>query len=200
MTKSRVLILKITLFAMFLALGWLLPFLTGQIPQIGNMLLPMHIPVILGGFILGPIFGLILGLVTPLTRTLFFGMPILYPTSLSMAIELATYGFFSGLFFMLFFKKFKMNFILSIYISLIFAMILGRVTWGLSRFIMGLASNNAFTFNAFIAGAFMSAYPGIIIQLIIIPIIMLILYKAHILDKYLVIKEESEVTNDVSNN
>src|SRR5574344_1288892 len=141
MTKSRVLILKITLFAMFLALGWLLPFLTGQIPQIGNMLLPMHIPVILG-------------LVTPLTRTLFFGMPILYPTSLSMSIELATYGFFSGLFFMLFFKKFKMNFILSIYISLILAMILGRVTWGLSRFIMGLASNNAFTFNAFIAGAF----------------------------------------------
>ena len=66
MTKNRVIILKIILFAMFLALGWLLPFLTGQIPQIGNMLLPMHIPVILGGFIFGPVFGLILGIVTPL--------------------------------------------------------------------------------------------------------------------------------------
>jgi len=185
MTKNRVIILKIILFAMFLALGWLLPFLTGQIPQIGNMLLPMHIPVILGGFIFGPVFGLILGIVTPLTRTLFFGMPVLYPTSISMSIELATYGFFSGLFFMFFFKKTKTSFILSVYISLIFAMILGRTTWGLSRFFMGLASNSAFTFSAFMAGAFIYAYPGIILQLILIPSVMFILYRARILDKYL---------------
>lgn len=185
MTKNRVIIIKIVFFAMFLALGWLLPFLTGQIPQIGNMLLPMHIPIILGGFIFGPIFGLVLGIVAPLTRTLFFGMPVLYPTSISMSIELATYGFFSGLFFMFFFKKTKTSFILSVYISLIFAMILGRATWGLSRFFMGLASNGAFTFSAFMAGAFIYAYPGIILQLILIPGTMFILYRAHILDKYL---------------
>ena len=36
---------NLTLTAMFLAVGLLLPFLTGQIPQIGNMLLPMHMAI-----------------------------------------------------------------------------------------------------------------------------------------------------------
>lgn len=37
-----------------LALCLVLPFLTGQIPQIGSALCPMHIPVLLAGFLCGP--------------------------------------------------------------------------------------------------------------------------------------------------
>ena len=61
--------------ALFLALALLLPFLTGQIPQIGSALNPMHIPVLLCGFVCGWPWGLAVGLIAPLLRHLLFGMP-----------------------------------------------------------------------------------------------------------------------------
>lgn len=87
---------KLTWSAMFIALGLVLPFLTGQIPQFGNMLLPMHIPVILCGLICGWRYGAIVGFVLPLLRYALFGMPVLFPTGIAMSFELAAYGFFSG--------------------------------------------------------------------------------------------------------
>ena len=66
---------KIVLSGMFLAIGFVLPFLTGQIQQIGKMLLPMHIPVLLCGLICGAKYGLSVGLLLPLSRSLIFGMP-----------------------------------------------------------------------------------------------------------------------------
>ena len=77
---------------MLLALGLILPLVTGNIPRVGNMLLPMHLPVFLGGLLLGWQYGLILGAVLPLMRSLLFGMPPLYPVALAMTFELATYG------------------------------------------------------------------------------------------------------------
>ena len=91
--------LKITFSAIFLALAFVLPFLTGQIPEIGSMLCPMHIPVILCGFICGWKYGLIVGGVAPILRALTLGMPPLFPVALCMAFELATYGFVSGILF-----------------------------------------------------------------------------------------------------
>ena len=88
--------MKLILAAMFLAIGLLLPFLTGQIRQIGNMLLPMHIPVILCGLICGWQYGLGVGFVLPLLRCVIFGMPVLFPTAVSMSFELAAYGFTDG--------------------------------------------------------------------------------------------------------
>lgn len=41
---------RLVLAAMFLALALVLPFITGQLPQIGNALCPMHFPVLLCGF------------------------------------------------------------------------------------------------------------------------------------------------------
>ncbi len=61
-------ILNLTLAAMFMAIGIVLPFFTGQIPQIGKMLLPMHIPVLLCGLICGWQYGLIVGFVMPFLR------------------------------------------------------------------------------------------------------------------------------------
>ena len=96
MTKYQLQLVKICLAALFLALGWLMPFLTGQIPEFGNMLLPMHIPVMICGFVLGPVYGALIGFITPLTRSLIFGMPPILPTGLAMCFELMTYGFICG--------------------------------------------------------------------------------------------------------
>jgi uncharacterized membrane protein len=57
---------KLTVSAMMLAIALLLPFLTGQLPAIGNMLSPMHIPVLLTGMLCGPIFGFAVGVVAAL--------------------------------------------------------------------------------------------------------------------------------------
>ena len=80
-----------------LALALVLPFLTGQLPQIGNMLCPMHLPVLLCGFLLGWPWGLAVGVTAPLLRSALFGMPPLYPVALAMCLELGCYGLVIGL-------------------------------------------------------------------------------------------------------
>ncbi len=159
---------KLVYAALFLALGLLLPFLTGQIPQIGSALSPMHIPVLLCGFICGWPYGLAVGFITPLLRSVLFGMPPMYPTALAMAFELATYGLIAGILY----ATFKKKDLKAIYCSLIVAMICGRIVWGIARWIMAGLGGNAFTFQAFLAGAITNAVPGIILHLILIPIIM----------------------------
>lgn len=155
---------SITLSALFIALGLVMPFITMQIPSIGSMLLPMHIPVILCGYVLSYKYGLLVGLITPLLRHLIFGMPPLL-TAITMAFELGAYGFFSGLLYR------RMNH--HIYGSLILSMILGRVAWGVaSVLIYGVGE---FGLSAFIAGGFLNAIPGIILQLILIPILVKVL-------------------------
>ena len=87
---------RLTRAAICLALCMVLPFLTGQIPQIGSALSPMHIPVLLGGFLCGPGWAAAVGLVAPLLRFALFGMPPIFPTGLAMSFELAAYGLISG--------------------------------------------------------------------------------------------------------
>ncbi len=171
---------KITLAAMLLALAWVLPFLTGQIPEIGRMLLPMHIPAFLAGLLLGPKYGLMLGFLMPITRSLIFTMPPIYPTATAMAFELAAYGFFSGLLFY-YLNQYKLRFIVNVYISLLVAMLAGRIVWGLVYSMLGLFGN-LFTFQMFITGALIIAWPGMIVQCIIIPIVMQTLKHAELLD------------------
>lgn len=169
--KKRSPVLDLTLSAMFLAVGLLLPFLTGQIKQIGNMLLPMHIPVIMCGLICGWKYGLGVGFIIPLMRSLIWGMPPLYPTAVAMAFELATYGLVVGLLYSL--SRWKC--IISLYRSMLIAMLAGRIVWGIAMiFLLGLGENG-FTWQMFIAGAFTNAIPGIILQLIFIPAMMLVL-------------------------
>ena len=173
MTKSDT--RKITLAAMFLALAFVLPFLTGQIPQIGSMLCPMHLPVLLCGFICGWPWGLVVGFVAPLLRSVTLGMPPLFPTAFCMAFELAAYGAVSGLMHKILPKK-----KISVYGSLIVAMIIGRIVWGCVMFICMSANGGAFTFAAFIAGAFTNAIPGIIVQIILVPILVMVLQNPKI--------------------
>ena len=88
---------KLTYAALFLALAMVLPFLTAQIPEIGSMLSPMHIPVLLCGFLCGWPWGLAVGFIAPPLRSVLFGMPAMFPGAAAMAFELATYGAVSGL-------------------------------------------------------------------------------------------------------
>ena len=165
---------KLVLSAMVLALGLVLPLLTGQIPQIGSALLPMHIPVLLCGLICGWQYGAVVGFITPLLRSVTFGMPPLYPTAIAMAFELCTYGLVSGLLY----AKLRCKGLVRIYGALIGAMIAGRVVWGIVQMILLGIRGNAFTWQAFLAGAVLNAIPGIIVQLILIPAILFALEKA----------------------
>lgn len=171
--KKRNPVLNLTLAAMFLAMGLLLPFLTGQIQHIGNMMLPMHIPVIMCGLICGWKYGLAVGAVIPILRSLIFTMPPMYPQAIAMAFELAAYGFVVGLLY----ERSRWKCIISLYRSMLIAMIAGRIVWGISEiFLLGLGENG-FTWEAFMAGAFLNAFPGIILQLVFIPAMMLVLNK-----------------------
>ena len=169
-------ILKMVLAALCLALAYVLPFLTGQIPEIGSMLCPMHIPVLLCGFICGWPWGLVVGAIAPILRSLTLGMPPLFPTALCMAFELAAYGAIAGLMHKILPKKKPY-----IYCSLLIAMIAGRVVWGTVMFICLGISGGGFTFAAFLAGAITNAIPGIIVQIILIPILVMVLENPKIL-------------------
>lgn len=174
MKQKRV--LSLVLAAMFLAVGLILPFLTGQIPQIGKMLLPMHIPVLLCGFICGWQYGLIIGFILPLMRSMLFGMPVLYPMAVAMAFELATYGYLAGFLF----GKARWQCIRSLYRCLIAAMVGGRIVWGIVEVILLGFGENGFTFHMFIAGSLLNAIPGIILQLVFVPAMMLALDKTKL--------------------
>lgn len=166
-------VLKMVWAAMFLAIAYVLPFLTGQIPEIGNMLCPMHIPVLLCGFICGWPWGLAVGFAAPLLRSMMLGMPPFFPKAICMAFELATYGLIAGILYKVLPKK-----KISIYATLLGAMVVGRIVWGTAMFIcMGL-SGGAFGWKAFLAGAVTNAVPGIIIQIVLIPILIMALEKA----------------------
>lgn len=164
---------NLTFSAMFLAIGMVLPFLTGQIPQIGSMMLPMHIPVLLCGLICGWQYGAVLGFILPLIRYFIFGMPVIFPTGLAMAFELMTYGFVAGFLY----EMSRWKCIVSLYRSLIAAMAAGRFVWGMAQMILLGISGGAFTMTMFLTGALFNAVPGIIIQLILIPAVMIALKK-----------------------
>ncbi len=164
---------KLTYAALFLALALVLPFLTGQIPQIGSALSPMHIPVLLCGFLVGWPWGLAVGYIAPLLRSVIFGMPVMVPGAVAMAFELAVYGLVSGILYRLLPKK-KW----SIYVTLVVAMLAGRVVWGIARLIIAGLSGNSFTWALFLAGAFTNAIPGIILHIVLIPVIVMVLERA----------------------
>lgn len=168
---------KITLMALFLALGMVLPFICNGIPYIGNLLSPMHLPVMLCGLICGPLLGGLLGFFLPLVRSLTLGMPPLFPVAISMAFELATYGIVIGLVY----QKLRPQSIKTVYAALITAMIAGRLIWGLTRVVMLGLAHVPFSFQIFITSGFITAIPAIIIQLILIPLIMEALSRSRLI-------------------
>ncbi|MBQ7779918.1 MAG: ECF transporter S component [Clostridia bacterium] len=168
--KNRNNLLKMIFAALFLSLAYVMPFLTGQIPKLGSMLCPMHVPILLCGFICGWQWGLVLGLIAPLMRSLTLGMPPLFPVAVCMAAELAAYGAFSGLMHKVLPKKKPY-----IYCSLLAAMAAGRLIWGAAMFVCVGIKGGSFTLTAFLSGAVINAVPGIIVQIVLVPILVMLL-------------------------
>ncbi len=165
---------NLVLASLFLALAQVLPFLTGQIPEVGAMLCPMHLPVLLCGFFCGWPWGLTVGGLAPLLRSFLFGMPPLFPTAICMSAELAVYGLVSGLLYSRLPRKKR-----SVYAALLSAMAAGRLVWGAARFLCTGLDASAFGFGAFWSGAVTSAIPGILLQIGLIPLLVITLEKAE---------------------
>ena len=156
-----------------MAMGLLLPFLTAQIQTLGNMLLLMHFPIFLCGLLCGWQYGATVGAVTPLLRSVLFRMPKMYPSAVGMAAELLTYGLMAGLLY----KILPRKKVASLYLSIIGAMLAGRLVWGAAQFLLLGLSGKTFTLSLFWSGAFLVAWPGIVLQLILLPPTVLAIQK-----------------------
>ena len=159
---------KMVYAAICVALGVVLPIAFHSIQNAGSIFLPMHIPVLLCGLLCGPWYGLVCGVLAPLLSSVLTGMP---PAAIlpSMIVELAVYGCTTGLFK----KLFKNNIV-----ALVCAMLCGRVVAGLAKAFIFNPGN--YGIKAWVTGSFVTALPGIIIQLILIPVIMLALERAKL--------------------
>ncbi len=159
---------QLVLTALMIALGVLFPMLFHALGA-GTVFLPMHIPVLLCGFLCGAPWGAACGLIVPFLSSLLTGMPPLYPMAVSMSLELCAYGALTGLFY----RKFKLN----IYVSLLGAMLLGRAVYGIVNAVLLGMAGTPYGFNAFVTASFVTSLPGIALQLIFVPIVVIALEK-----------------------
>lgn len=167
---------SLTIAGICLSLCLLLPFVTGQIPRFGQMLSPMHLPVLLCGLVCGPLYGAAVGAVAPLLRSLLFSMPPLFPTATAMVFELAVYGLVAGLLRRLLPKKRG-----CLLLALVGAMLTGRLVGGLAQFlfvVFGLTET--YSLSLFLAAYVTSALPGIVLQLILLPPLTVLLERQGI--------------------
>lgn len=163
---------NLVLAAFFVALGLLMPFFTAQVPALGARFLPMHLPVLLGGFILGGPLALVVGLITPLLRSFLFGMPPMFPTAVAMAFELAAYGLLTGVLY----QRTR-----QVFLALILAMLGGRLVWGVVSLVLYGLTGSAFGWQVFTASVFINPLPGIIFQIVFIPVVVMALRRAGLL-------------------
>ena len=173
---------RITIGGVLIAFAIIIPQLfhfTG-IPKSGQVFLPMHIPVLLSGFVIGPVFGLLVGIISPIISSLLTGMPDMARLPF-MVLELATYGGVGGILYnVLSFNRKKFG----IYSSLILSMIAGRIVYAISLFV---AAN---LFEVPCGGpiaaitATVTGLIGIVIQLVIIPPMIYLLEKSGYLERY----------------
>ncbi len=165
--KSRTTLNNMVLTAMFIACAILLPLVTANIDNYGRLLCPMHIPVMICGAVCGWQWGMAAGFISPLLRALLFPAPVMYPTAISMAFELAAYGLIIAL--MLRMLSGKMERLASVYVSMIVAMIVGRLVLALARFAMYGMFRTPYSWSIFMAEAVTSAVPAIVLQFAVIP-------------------------------
>lgn len=156
--------------ALFISLGIVLPFVTAYVPSLGKMLLPMHIPVLLCGVICGTRCGFLCGSILPIFRSLLLGSPLLYPDAVVMTFELAAYGFTIGILY----SHLKLKQPFRIYVCLICSMLFGRFVWAMARTVLWGLGGIEFSFKLFISIGFVNAFPGIVLQLLLIPTIVLL--------------------------
>lgn len=174
-TKLSSPIRKLTFSAMFLALALVLPFLTGQIPQIGSLLSPMHLPAFLCGLVCGPLWGAVVGFISPLLRTLLFTMPPMM-VAIPMAFELAVYGAVAGVLYQIFAKLW--NRMGALYASIAIAMIAGRIINALVKAaVLGFSGSQEISLVMIFIELFTGTWAGIVVQFLLIPPLTVVLEK-----------------------
>ena len=160
---------KITFSGVFLALCIVLPFLTGQVPELGKVLCLMHIPVFLCGMVCGEKFGALVGGIAPILRSLLFSMPVFFPNAILMSLELLTYGLISGLVYKVLKSKTKIHMILCVIISLVISNIMGRIIYLIAFQVFLNLNFFDFGYTETFIGLFMASWPGILLQIVLIP-------------------------------
>ncbi len=166
---------KTIMTAVCIALCLVLPIAMHSIPNAGILFSPMHIPVLLCGIVCGWQFGLVCGLISPLLSSLITGMPVMANLPFMM-VELAIYGLTSGL--MMHFIHTKKT-VWDIYASLITAMLSGRIVAGIMKALF--FAGGTYSWSAWATGYFVSCIPGIIVQLVLIPVLYLALERARLI-------------------
>lgn len=168
--KTRDLVLA----GLFIALGILIPIVFHLFGQAaGRVFLPMHIPVLLAGFFLMPGYAAIVGLATPLLSSVLTSMPPLYPSATLMAVELCVYGLTASFMYRRLAQK-DMKKTVSVILSLIIAMAAGRMAAGLGVWaLVGLFSAQMPSPFVYISGGIVTGLPGIVIQIVLIPLIVM---------------------------
>ena len=156
----------LTITGILMAMGLILPTIFHTFNMGGQVFLPMHIPVLLCGLLIGSKYGLLSGILIPLLSSVLTGMPPLFPIAFTMSIELAGYGCVSG------FLKKKTN----VYVALIGAQIVGRF--------IGALTGESFAISTYMTGVFITAFPGIILQIILVPAAIIIIEKVGFNKKY----------------
>ena len=166
---------KTSIAAVGVTLCTVFPMAFHAIPKAGLIYTPMHIPVLLCGLITGPVTGFICGLAGPLISSLLTGMPAsaMLP---SMMAELAVYGLVTGL--MCTFVKFGGPSV-TVYVALVTALLAGRVVGGLLKAL--IFSAGSYSLSVWFTSYFVTCLPGIIIQLIFVPAVMIALEKARLI-------------------
>ena len=165
---------NLTVTALCIALGLILPVFFHMIGA-GPAFLPMHLPVLLCGLLLGWQYGAVCGLVVPLLSSLLTGMPPFFPTALAMMLELCAYGVRSGMF--------HRRLCWSVYFALIAAMLGGRVVSGIADALLLSMAGKPYGFAAFLSGTFAEAVPGIVVQIVLLPVIVLAMERAKIFQR-----------------
>ncbi len=157
---------RMVMSGLMLALGIVLPFISshGWGLPLGQIFLPMHIPVLLSGFFSGPLTGGITGFILPYLNSAVSGMPVMFPNAVVMSFELLGYGLSSGLIHKLCKHK---NTLLALYISLIPSLILGRALYALTAYIL-FASIPGMKYMSVIYAS-VKGIPGILIQITLVP-------------------------------
>lgn len=153
--------------ALCMAFCIILPFFTAG-TSLGSVLLPMHFPVFICAYLFGIWYGMAVGFISPLLRSIMFGMPVMFPSAIAMSIELCTYALIVGVFDKIFPKK-----KIFVYLSLIIAMIAGRLIWGSVMGVLASFTSIEFGFQIFIVATLLKAFPGMILQIVLIPLIII---------------------------
>ena len=174
MNKSYV--KNVVLTAVCAALCVVVPMAFHVIPNAGMIFLPMHIPVLLCGMLCGWPYGLTCGLLGPLLSSIITSMPPA-ATLPAMMVECAVYGAVAGVL-MKHVRTGKLY--ADLYIALVPAMLAGRVISGVAKALIFAPGT---TLAAWATVSFVTALPGILIQLILIPALIFALERAKLIPK-----------------